>query len=924
MATVPYSPVPSVTPESSAPAGYQNIPSDASDFGGLIGQGEHQLASGLSNAGTDLFGAGQLIQERHNLVAVDDAFNQLQQKNLDRLFGTKDNPGGFYGLKGAAAMAAQGPTVAGMEADRQAIKNNLQNEAQQLKFEQDSRRMNLFQQEAIGRHAATQSTLWDVQTQQASEELKLRDIGHNPNDETNFQHQLADGMYAARKKAASAGGGPEIIENAAQKFSENAYAARVQGMAATDPSGALAYLKANQKSFNPAHYDQIQSALEGKARAVDSDRLADDAYNGRTAATPRPSAASRPSVSLADIHPALTTVSAPGGAKLTVAQSAAPKFQGLINDLEAEGYKLDPNQSGGYNPRNIAGTDTPSEHAYGRAIDVNWQRNAKGGPSDLPPELARRLAAKWGLTWGGDWSGADRDPMHFEVSQAGGTDHPGGAATGWNANNPLNIMQDAGGAVTPKGVHLATYGSMAEGVAATAAKLKAYQDERGLNTVRQMYTEWHKDSLVNEADMTGIAKALGVGLDDPFTLDATKAAAWIRQAQPGETGTAGKRLSDADLAAGVAQFARGGPKLATDGGVRVAGGPQATTPDGTPVIPAGFEKAAALGAIFPTKNDAYQRVIASGADDATMRSAITKLNAKYAVEEKARKDAEEGAADKIVQMLIKDPTKVAPEAISDNPYLSSQRREGLAKYRDERLREFSGQSDHDVKTYGPGWNKLFNQIHAPQNDPNRITDDTQLYSHLGPGGDLTIAGVDFLRKELLGTHTLEGASEGAMKKDWLNGAHAIISQHNEFDPRGGRDPIGEAKFGQFSVLFQQAYENGRKAGKTPDQLLNEKSPDYLGKLMTPFVRSAADRLRDVQNANNLDLAGATAKPGTPQTTPRDLTTAAGITAAYKAGYYGVGPAAYDAALAELRAKGFAKPAAAPASAPTSSSLVPTN
>jgi hypothetical protein len=114
--------------------------------------------------------------------------------------------------------------------------------------------------------------------------------------------------------------------------------------------------------------------------------------------------------------PELAPVVAPGGAKFQVAATVAEKFQGLVNDLEANGYKLDPATSGGYNKRYIAGTHTPSNHAFGTAIDINWAKNPQGGSaSDLPPDLARKLAAKHGLVWGGDWSGKTRDPMHFEV-----------------------------------------------------------------------------------------------------------------------------------------------------------------------------------------------------------------------------------------------------------------------------------------------------------------------------------------------------------------------------------------------------------------------------------------------------------------------------------------------------------------------------
>jgi hypothetical protein len=109
----------------------------------------------------------------------------------------------------------------------------------------------------------------------------------------------------------------------------------------------------------------------------------------------------------------LRTIMTPSGAKFTVAAEHADRFQGLLNDLEARGYKIDPGQSGGYNPRNIAGTNTPSLHSFGRAIDINWNENARGKPGSIPQDVALELAGKHGLTWGGTWK--NRDDMHFEA-----------------------------------------------------------------------------------------------------------------------------------------------------------------------------------------------------------------------------------------------------------------------------------------------------------------------------------------------------------------------------------------------------------------------------------------------------------------------------------------------------------------------------
>lgn len=108
----------------------------------------------------------------------------------------------------------------------------------------------------------------------------------------------------------------------------------------------------------------------------------------------------------------LTTIR-PG---MHVATEHAPRFKGFLDDLEASGYGVDQRQSGGYNHRNIDGTNRLSNHAYGTAIDVNWTANPRGTRGTIQPDVARSLAAKHGLVWGGDWK--NPDPMHFEVASA--------------------------------------------------------------------------------------------------------------------------------------------------------------------------------------------------------------------------------------------------------------------------------------------------------------------------------------------------------------------------------------------------------------------------------------------------------------------------------------------------------------------------
>lgn len=115
----------------------------------------------------------------------------------------------------------------------------------------------------------------------------------------------------------------------------------------------------------------------------------------------------------------MSVIQTGSGAKFRVSSDHSTRFQGLISDLEQLGIDIKPDQSGGYANRNIRGSNTPSQHSFGKAIDLNWNENGVGSRGAIVDQLGeekiRELAAKHGLKWGGDFKGGRRDPMHFEV-----------------------------------------------------------------------------------------------------------------------------------------------------------------------------------------------------------------------------------------------------------------------------------------------------------------------------------------------------------------------------------------------------------------------------------------------------------------------------------------------------------------------------
>lgn len=110
------------------------------------------------------------------------------------------------------------------------------------------------------------------------------------------------------------------------------------------------------------------------------------------------------------------------GFNLTLNSSVASRFISFLDALWKKGYK--PKTIGSYADRNIAGTNTPSLHSLGLAIDidpglnpVNRDKNHKDDVFALPPGVGA-LAAKYGLNWGGSWN-SYKDYMHFSVPYGG-------------------------------------------------------------------------------------------------------------------------------------------------------------------------------------------------------------------------------------------------------------------------------------------------------------------------------------------------------------------------------------------------------------------------------------------------------------------------------------------------------------------------
>jgi hypothetical protein len=311
--------------------------------------------------------------------------------------------------------------------------------------------------------------------------------------------------------------------------------------------------------------------------------------------------------------------------------------------------------------------------------------------------------------------------------------------------------------------------------------------------------------------------------------------------------------------------------------------------------------------LFP--NDlAAQRQMAEGVWQQIQQT--NTLQAKYEAEQaKATRDAQQAAGKTFLSQIDADPKSLDMAALEKSP-LSWEQRNDLYNIAQTRLKETA--MGRDAMEHGPGFWPAYQAVHSTDL-ATKISDPSQLWARGGPNGDLTLPDIKQLTTEIEGTRTPEGKSEGEIRTQNLAAAHIAISGHGLMG--GARDAIGEANFGRYLTVALPELDAMR--GKlTPAQIWAKDGP--MDQLKQQFMRTPAQLSADMLGQNNPDLAVAGGQPGTPAPAKAavDLSTVPGIVSAYKSGYFGLGPAAYDKAAAELQKRGLAKPPAAAPSAPT--------
>lgn len=169
---------------------------------------------------------------------------------------------------------------------------------------------------------------------------------------------------------------------------------------------------------------------------------------------------------------------------------------------------------------------------------------------------------------------------------------------------------------------------------------------------------------------------------------------------------------------------------------------------------------------------------------------------------------------------------------------------------------------------------LFTRIHAPDGDPNKITDENELNDEFA-AGHLNRPDLDWLRKEVQNARTPEGDMLGKRMTDFFSAVEPQINQKGMFGLP--TNPKGAEQMYRFEDMVRRKVQEKKKKGEDPFSLFDPAAPDYLGKPDTvgSYAKSMTENVQDITNTMTSvpgSTPGAVYGPGSSAEQPLGATT----------------------------------------------------
>lgn len=153
-----------------------------------------------------------------------------------------------------------------------------------------------------------------------------------------------------------------------------------------------------------------------------------------------------------------------------------------------------------------------------------------------------------------------------------------------------------------------------------------------------------------------------------------------------------------------------------------------------------------------------------------------------------------------------------------------------------------------ANNYGTDFWKYYERVNLPEGDPNKIKDPSTLYSAVGGGPDapITNTGLGILTGQLGKMSTPGGVAFQQAEHNFFSQMRGHITGTDKVP--GITDKNGDTLFEKFMMDTLPRIQAGQSQGKTPGQLFDPKSADYVGKNLTSFQRPLDKTLKDMSDA----------------------------------------------------------------------------
>jgi hypothetical protein len=232
-----------------------------------------------------------------------------------------------------------------------------------------------------------------------------------------------------------------------------------------------------------------------------------------------------------------------------------------------------------------------------------------------------------------------------------------------------------------------------------------------------------------------------------------------------------------------------------------------------------------------------------------------------AADAKAKSDANDKAANGYMsQVLSSTATPQTMQQIANDPSLDYKTKDYLAN---AIMSHATVSASGAAASYGPGFWQAFKGVTAQPGTDGYIGDVGSLLQRAGPGGDLTLAGVDQLNKyRQMAQKSVDGNTQATVLSGILRAGHALMSFQDPDDQFSAKDPRGEMVFNtQFTSAVAGQLQTWVAAGNPVDKfpLIN---PDNLREFVNR-LRPQQQKLMDQVNQTNPAAQDAWAKDPIP-------------------------------------------------------------